>query len=73
MVFIYVSIIHDCADNSNTNLDYFCKFSFNLNPVRDNIVNVVLPRRSCLTVILFVALPQIQQQTEGHQPHLILR
>lgn len=26
-----------------------------------------------LPVILFVALPQIQQQTKRHQPHLILR
>lgn len=25
-----------------------------------------------LPVILFVALPQVEQQTEGHQPHFIL-
>ena len=33
----------------------------------------MLPRRGCLTVILLVAFPQVEQQTEGHQPHLILR
>lgn len=72
MVFIYASIIHECADDSNTTFDYFCKFSLNSDPVRDNIVDVMLSCRGGLPVILLVALPQIQQQTERHQPHLIL-
>ena len=33
----------------------------------------MLMRRDSLPVILLVALPQIQQQTKRHQPHLILR
>lgn len=33
----------------------------------------MLTRRDGLPVILLVALPQIQQQTKRHQPHLILR
>lgn len=73
MVFIYVSIIHECAGDSNTICDYFCKFSLNSDPIRDNIVDVMLMRRDSLPVILLVALPQIQQQTKRHQPHLILR
>mgnify|MGYP007087572362 CR=1 FL=1 len=32
----------------------------------------MLSRRSCLPVILLVALPQVEQQTERHQPHFIL-
>ena len=73
MVFIFASIIHECADDSNTIRDYFCKFSLNSNAVRDNIVNVVFVSRNSLSVILLMALPQIQQQSKRHQPHLILR
>ena len=73
MVFIYVSIIHECADDSNTICDYFCKFSLNSDAVRDNIVNVVFVSRNSLPVILLVAFPQIQQKSKRHQPHLILR
>lgn len=72
MVFIYASIIHDCADDSNTIFDYFCKFSLNSDPVWDNIVDIVLSCRGGLPVILLMAFPQIQQQTKRHQPHLIL-
>nr|DAG40030.1 MAG TPA: hypothetical protein [Caudoviricetes sp.] len=72
MVFIFASIIHECADNGNTIRDYFCKFSLNSNAVRDNIVNVVFVSRNSLPVILLVALPQIQQKSKRHQPHLIL-
>lgn len=72
MVFIFASIIHECADDSNTIRDYFCKFSLNSNAVRDNIVNVVFVSRNSLPVILLVALPQIQQKSKRHQPHLIL-
>ena len=72
MVFIFASIIHECADDSNTIFDYFCKFSLNSDPVRDNIVDIMLSCRGSLPVILLVALPQIQQQTKRHQPHLIL-
>ena len=42
-----------------------------LYPVRDDIVNKVLTLGLCLTVPLLVALPQIQEQTKRHQPHLI--
>ena len=73
MVFIYVSIIHECADDSNTICDYFCKFSLNSDAVWDNIVDVMLSCWGGLPVILLMALPQIQQQTKRHQPHLILR
>ena len=73
MVFIYASIIHECADDSNTIYDYFCKFSLNSDPVRDNIVNVVFSCRGGLPVILLVTRPQIQQKAKRHQPHLILR
>jgi len=57
MVFIFASIIHERADDSNTIRDYFCKFSLNSNPVGDNIVNVVFVSRNSLPVILLVALP----------------
>lgn len=72
MIFIYALIIHECADNSNTVCESFCKFSLNLDSVRDNIVNVVLVCWDSLPVILPVALPQVEQQAERHQPHLIL-
>ena len=42
-----------------------------LNPIRDDIVNKVLTLGLCLAVPLLVALPQIQEQTKRHQPHLI--
>ena len=42
------------------------------NAVRYNIVDVVFVSRNSLPVILFVALPQIQQKSKRHQPHLIL-
>ena len=73
MVFIYASIIRECADDSNTIFDYFCKFSLNSDAVRDNIVDIVLSHWGGLPVILLVTLPQIQKQTKRHQPHLILR
>lgn len=60
MVFIYAFIIHECADDSNTICDYFCKFSLNSDPIWDNIVDVMLTCRSGLPVILLVTLPQIQ-------------
>ena len=72
MVSIHDFIIHDCADKSNTSFEKICKFSLNSDPIRDNIVDVMLSCRGGLPVILFVALPQIQQQTKRHQPHLIL-
>ena len=45
----------------------------NLYPVRDNVINEILPLRFCLTAVLLMAFPQVEQKTEGHQPHLILR
>lgn len=39
--------------------------------IRDDFIDGVLPFWHSLTVILFVALPQIQKQTKRHQPHLI--
>ena len=57
MIFIFASIIHECADDSNTIRDYFCKFSLNSNAVRDNIVNVVFVSRNSLPVILLMTLP----------------
>ena len=45
----------------------------NSEPIRDNIVDVMLSRWGGLPVILFVALPQIQQKSKRHQPHFILR
>ena len=66
------SIIHECIGNSNAS----CKSIMALaksDSVRDNIVNIVLMRRGGLPVILLVALPQVEQQAERHQPHLILR
>ena len=44
----------------------------NSEPIRDNIIDVMLSRWGGLPVILLMALPQIQQQTKRHQPHLIL-
>ena len=73
MVFTYASIIHERAGDSNTICDYFCKFSLNSDPIRDNIVDVMLSCWGGLPVILLVALPQIQQQAKRHQPHLNLR
>ena len=65
------SIIHECIGNSNAS----CKSIMALaksDSVRDNIVNIVLMRRGGLPVILLVAFPQVEQQAERHQPHLIL-
>ena len=36
------------------------------------IVDVVFVSRNSLPVILLMALPQIQQKSKRHQPHLIL-
>ena len=32
----------------------------------------MFPGRNSLSIILFMALPQIQQKSKRHQPHLIL-
>ena len=73
MVFIYVSIIHECADDSNTICDYFCKFSLDSDPIRDNIINVYLPFRFCHAEELPVAFPQVEEKTERRQPDLLGR
>jgi len=41
--------------------------------VRNDFVDKMLPHGLCLPGVLPVAFPQIEEQTKGHQPHLILR
>ncbi len=38
---------------------------------RDDLVNEMLPFRLGLTLALAVAFPQVEQQTEGHQPEFL--
>ncbi len=40
---------------------------------RDDIIDIILTLRFCLTVILFVAFPQVKQQAERREPHLVHR
>ena len=47
--------------------------AFQLDSVRDNVINEHLPLRFGDPVELFMAFPQVQQQTKRHQPNLIHR
>ena len=42
-------------------------------PVGDDLVNETLPLRLCHPVILQVAFPEVEEQSERSHPHLILR
>ena len=39
--------------------------------IRDDIINEMLSSRLGDAIVLLMALPEIQKQTERHQPHLI--
>ena len=42
-------------------------------PVGDDLVNETLPLRLCHPVILQMAFPEVEEQSERSHPHLILR
>lgn len=41
--------------------------------VRDDVLDIILPFGFCLSVILLVAFPQVEEQTKRHRPKLLLR
>lgn len=43
------------------------------NPIRNNIINASNSFWLCNAVVLSMTFPQVEQKSERHQPHLILR
>ncbi len=66
------SIVRENTICKRTPTRSYCGWVFSY-PVRDNVINEIFPLRFCLTVVLLMAFPQVEQKTKRHQPHFVLR